>query len=167
MRSQADLAGSEVVAVVKRLAKQQKSPALAQLASRIMGMMRHRSGGDVFGKVKDLIQAMVGKLEKEADADAEEIRKEDTAEHVRLTGREIHTQCALCLTKVRPASREEVGWTQAKCPYGGTTKALSQAIQQLHAARLERQDLERQLQFHAGYGLQAGLARLVSTPEPD
>jgi len=93
--------------------------------------------------------------------------KEDTAEHVRLTGREIHTQCALCLTKVRPASPEEVGWTQAKCPYGGTTKALSQAIQQLHAARLERQDLERQLQFHAGYGLQAGLARLVSTPEPD
>merc|ERR1711957_443380 len=72
MRSQADLAGSEVVAVVKRLAKQQKSPALAQLASRIMGMMRHRSRGDVFGKVKGLIQDMIGKLEKEADADAEE-----------------------------------------------------------------------------------------------
>merc|ERR1711935_1171951 len=72
MRSEADLAGSEVVAVVKRLAKEQKSPALAQLASRIMGMMRHRSRGDVFGKGKGLIQDMIGKLEKEADADAEE-----------------------------------------------------------------------------------------------
>merc|ERR1712085_48713 len=72
MRSQADLAGSEVVAVVKRLAKEQKSPALAQLASRIMGMMRHRSRGDVFGKVKGLIVDMIGKLEKEGDADAEE-----------------------------------------------------------------------------------------------
>merc|ERR1711957_156147 len=69
---QADLAGSEVVAVVKRLAKQQKSPALAQLASRIMGMMRDRSRGDVFGKVKGLIVDMIGKLEKEGDADAEE-----------------------------------------------------------------------------------------------
>merc|ERR1712194_600019 len=37
-----------------------------------MGMMRHRSGGDVFGKVKDLIQNMISKLEKEGDADAEE-----------------------------------------------------------------------------------------------
>jgi len=72
LETRADLAGSEVVASVKRLAKQQKSPALAQLASRLSALVHQRGRADVFGKVKGLIQDMIAKLEKEAGADAEE-----------------------------------------------------------------------------------------------
>jgi len=72
LETRADLAGSEVVAAVKRLAKQQKSPALAQLAFRLSALVHQRGRADVFGKVKGLIQDMIAKLEKEGGADAEE-----------------------------------------------------------------------------------------------
>jgi len=71
LSSSADLAGSEVVTVVKRLAKTQHSAALAQLASRISTVLRF-GGADPFGKVKGLIQDMLAKLEKQADEEAEE-----------------------------------------------------------------------------------------------
>merc|ERR1719221_417370 len=60
--------------MVKKLAKEHHSAALTQLASRISAVMRLGSsaGDDPFGKVKNLISAMIAKLEKEADAEAEE-----------------------------------------------------------------------------------------------
>merc|ERR1719382_2255174 len=73
IRTRSDLAGSEVIVAVKRLAKKHHSAALAQLASRISTVLRFgSSGGDVFGKVKGLISDMIAKLEKEADAEATE-----------------------------------------------------------------------------------------------
>jgi len=57
---------------VNRLAKKQKSTALAQLASHIMAVVRHGSHDDVFGKVKGMIQDMLAKLKKEAEEDATE-----------------------------------------------------------------------------------------------
>jgi len=74
MQTRADLAGSEVVSAVKHLAKQQHSPALAQLAARIASVMRfgRSKGGDRFAKIKGLITDMIAKLEKEAEADATE-----------------------------------------------------------------------------------------------
>jgi len=58
----------EAKAVVRDLARKYKSPALAQLASR-MGSIR---SGDVFGKIKVLIQDMIEKLNAEAEKDATE-----------------------------------------------------------------------------------------------
>ena len=57
--------------LVRDLARQHNSPALAQLASRMSSAAR-LNGGDVFGKVKGLINDMIDKLEEEAEADATE-----------------------------------------------------------------------------------------------
>merc|ERR1712060_781138 len=74
LQSRADLANIEVVTMVKRLAQQHHSAALAQLASRIGAVMRMGSAGsaDPFAKVKGLINEMISKLEAEADAEATE-----------------------------------------------------------------------------------------------
>merc|ERR1719217_1744937 len=74
MRTGADLANAEVVNLVKKLAREQHSAALAQLASRIQTLIRYsgRSGEDPFAKVKGLIQDMIAKLMKEAEAEASE-----------------------------------------------------------------------------------------------
>merc|ERR1719420_1187605 len=72
--TRADLANSEVVSLVKKLARDHHSAALAQLASRIAVVVRYggKHGDDPFAKVKGLIGDMIAKLEKEAEAEATE-----------------------------------------------------------------------------------------------
>jgi hypothetical protein len=74
LQSRADLTNAEVVNAVKKLARDQHSAALAQLASRISTVMRlgAADGDDVFAKVKGLISDMVAKLEAEAKSEATE-----------------------------------------------------------------------------------------------
>lgn len=72
--SRVQAAGIKVVQMIQRLAKQQRSAKLGQLASRISVMMQYSSGGgsDPFEKVKGLISDMVAKLEGEASEEAQE-----------------------------------------------------------------------------------------------
>jgi hypothetical protein len=72
--SKADLANFEAVRLVRDLAREHKSPMLAQLAAKMGQAMRAgaQSGDDVFGKVKGLIRDMIEKLLAEAEADATE-----------------------------------------------------------------------------------------------
>merc|ERR550514_1822804 len=74
MHTGADLANAEVVNLVKKLAREQNSAALAQLASRIQTLIRYssKSGDDPFAKIKTLINEMIAKLQKEAAAEASE-----------------------------------------------------------------------------------------------
>merc|ERR1719335_1314305 len=68
----ADLRNFEVVNVLKRLAEQEHSSALAQLASRVATTIRYSqaSGDDPFAKVKGLITDMIAQLMKQAEAEA-------------------------------------------------------------------------------------------------
>jgi hypothetical protein len=72
LKTSTDLRNFEVVNAVKRLAEQQHSAALAQLASRISAMLRYgaTSGEDPFAKVKGLITEMIDRLMKEAAEEA-------------------------------------------------------------------------------------------------
>merc|ERR550534_1885407 len=74
LQSRADLAGLEVVQLVKKLARKHHSSALAQLASRMTAAIRFGAAGgdDPFAKVKGLIESMIAKLEAEAKAEATE-----------------------------------------------------------------------------------------------
>jgi chromosome segregation ATPase len=73
LQTREDLARIEVVTLVKRLAKEHHSAALAQLASRIAATLRFSGAGqDPFGKVKGMIAEMITKLESEAGKDATE-----------------------------------------------------------------------------------------------
>merc|ERR1719183_565129 len=74
MNSRADLANAELVSLVKKLARQHHSTALAQLASRIQAVYKYSqsTGDDPFVKVKGLIVDLINKLEAEAAAAATE-----------------------------------------------------------------------------------------------
>jgi len=72
--SSSDLRKTETVQFIKNLAKTQKSPVLAQLASRIASAMKLNSGEDVFAKIKGMVGDMIEKLEQEA-AEAAELKQ--------------------------------------------------------------------------------------------
>lgn len=72
LRTRADLANFEVVNLIRRLAKTEKSTELAQLASRVSAAMQFGTAGgaDPFEKVKELIKGMLARLEEEAGSEA-------------------------------------------------------------------------------------------------
>merc|ERR1719401_1959151 len=74
LRTRADLANAEIVSLIKKLAREHHSAALAQLASRVAAVVRYgaSSGEDPFEKVKSLIRDMIVKLESEANSEATE-----------------------------------------------------------------------------------------------
>lgn len=74
LHSRSDLANAEIITMLKKLAKENHSSALAQLASRIAATLRYgaSNGQDPFTKVKQLISDLLSRLEAEAHADVTE-----------------------------------------------------------------------------------------------
>merc|ERR1719229_2117409 len=70
--SRSSASNFQVVRFVRKLAKKQHSPALAELAKRMASAVRYggKVGDDPFAKVRGLIADMIAKLEAEAEEDA-------------------------------------------------------------------------------------------------
>merc|ERR1719198_1724175 len=72
LRTHSDLVNLELVTMIKRLAREQHSIALAQLASRIKAVMQYGSDGgeDPFAKIKEMITQLIAKLEADASSES-------------------------------------------------------------------------------------------------
>jgi hypothetical protein len=115
LHTRADLANSEIVALVKRLAREQHSSVLAQLASRISALIKYGSsaGEDPFVKIKALLTDLVTKLEAEAGSDASE--KDYCDEQMAKTGEkkmELEYDLSKLSTKIDQASSKSASLKQ-------------------------------------------------------
>jgi len=74
LHSRVQLQGGEVVKLVEKVATEQQSSSLEKLASKIKALVRFgaSSGEDPFVKIKQLVQDMIRKLEREANQEATE-----------------------------------------------------------------------------------------------
>jgi len=107
IQSHADLARSEVVTLVKKLAREHHSAALAQLASRIAAVVRYgsASGDDPFAKVKGLITDMISKLEQTAASEeTEKAYCDDEMAKTELKKGELEATSAKLTTKIDQAA---------------------------------------------------------------
>lgn len=115
LQTHADLAGLEVVQLVKQLARKHHSTALAQLASRMTAAIRFgsRGGDDPFAKVKGLVENMIAKLEKEAEEEATEKAycDEEMAKTEAKRG-ELMDDVAKLSAKIDQASSKSVALTE-------------------------------------------------------
>mmetsp|Transcript_76275 Transcript_76275/g.145171 ORF Transcript_76275/g.145171 Transcript_76275/m.145171 type:complete len:330 (-) Transcript_76275:75-1064(-) len=139
------LANVEIVNLVKKLARQHHSAALAQLAKRIATVFRYgaQAGEDPFAKVKGLISDLIAKLESEASAEAsekafcdEEIAKTDAKK------RELNAEVAALTSKIDTATAKS---TKLK----GEVKELQAELAALAKAQAEATELRQAT--HADY----------------
>merc|ERR1719183_199675 len=133
LRTRADLANAEIVNLVKKLAREQHSASLAQLASRIAAVVKYGSstGEDPFQKVKQLISDMIMKLEKEAESESNE-----------------KSYCDEEMAKTK-AKKEELGYTVSKLTAkidkaAAKSASLKESVKQLQSelAKLAKSQAE-------------------------
>jgi len=72
LQTEDDLVALEVITLVRRMATSHQSTALAQLASSISATAQQGASADVFGKIKDMIKAMIDKLERQQKSEVSE-----------------------------------------------------------------------------------------------
>jgi len=157
LRSRADLAGAEALALVKRLAREHHSAALAQLASRISAVMRlgGAAGEDPFAKVKGLISELISKLEAEAGAEAtEKAYCDDQMSKTEEKKGELEEDISKLTAKIDKATAKSAGLKEDVKELQGELAALAKQQAEMdkmrqdgHAAYLQaKADLEAGLE---------------------
>jgi len=186
MNTRADLAGAEVVTLVKRLAKQEHSAALAQLASRVGAILRYgaSAGEDPFVKVRGLISDMISKLEAEAHAEASE--KAYCDEQIAKTEEkksELEEDVAKLTSKINTAAARSAGLKEDVKELQAELAALAKLQAEMdkiridsHAAYVQaKADLELGLDgvrkalsvLRDYYGSSAALLQSAQPPRPE
>eukprot|EP00747_Dinoflagellata_sp_TGD_P127761 gnl/TRDRNA2_/TRDRNA2_174444_c5_seq18.p1 gnl/TRDRNA2_/TRDRNA2_174444_c5~~gnl/TRDRNA2_/TRDRNA2_174444_c5_seq18.p1 ORF type:complete len:457 (+),score=174.70 gnl/TRDRNA2_/TRDRNA2_174444_c5_seq18:119-1372(+) len=196
LTSRADLAKLEVVTAIKRLAKQEHSSALAQLASRISAAVRmgSMSGDDVFAKIKSLITGMIEKLQKEAAEAADlkaycdeetansDSKKEEltdtleklsakidkaTAESTDLKEKVAEAQKELAAIAKMQAEMDKMRMEE-KATFTANEKDLTQGIEGLQMALKVLKDFYAKASAHgSAEGAGAGIISLLEVAESD
>eukprot|EP00747_Dinoflagellata_sp_TGD_P154790 gnl/TRDRNA2_/TRDRNA2_177533_c10_seq2.p1 gnl/TRDRNA2_/TRDRNA2_177533_c10~~gnl/TRDRNA2_/TRDRNA2_177533_c10_seq2.p1 ORF type:complete len:704 (+),score=255.75 gnl/TRDRNA2_/TRDRNA2_177533_c10_seq2:89-2200(+) len=150
------LANLEVVAAVKKLAREQHSSALAQLASRVSAVIRYGGSNseDIFAKIKGLISDMIAKLQKEAaeaanqKAYCDEEMAKNKAKHEELTS-DIETLSA----KIDKAAASSAGLKEEVAVLQEELSELAKTTMEMDAARSD----EHAAYMEAKTDLQAGI----------
>merc|ERR1719389_1288988 len=151
MKSQADLAKAEAVRFIRDLARKNKSPALAQLASRINSAMKlgAASGEDVFAKIKGLITDMISTLEEEAEANASQKAycdkelSEANAKKDELTASSDKLSASIAQKKAASAKlKEEVAALQQELASMARSKAEADKLRAEEKAAYEKNSAE-------------------------
>merc|ERR1719178_108059 len=147
------MANAEAVRFVRDLARKSKSPALAQLASRMASVMRLGSAGeDPFAKVKGLITDMISTLESEAEEDAtqkaycDKEMSETTAKKDELTAESDKLSTKIAQQKAASAKlKEEVATLQGELASMAKAKAEADKLRAEENAAYKTDSAEMEL----------------------
>jgi len=151
LSSAADLSKAEALRFVRDLAQKSKSPALAQLASRMSSAMRLGSaaGEDPFAKVKGLITDMIATLEKDAEGDAtqkaycDKAMAEATAKNDDLQAENDSLSTKIAQKKASSTKlKEEVATLQSELAAGAKAKADADALRAEEKAAYDKNSAE-------------------------
>jgi len=140
LQTHADLANAEVVNMVKKLAKEHHSAALAQLASRISAVVRYgaSAGEDPFVKVKGLISDMIAKLEAEAkDAATEKAYCDEELSKTEAKKAELEGEISKLTSKIDLAAAKSAGLKEDVKTLQAELAALAKSQAEMDAIRAE------------------------------
>merc|ERR1719443_2899423 len=153
LSNSADLSKAEAIRFVRDLARKTKSPALAQLASRMSAAVRLGSGaGDPFAKIKSLITDMIATLESEAEEDAsqkaycDKEMSEATAKKDDLTAESDKLSTKIAQDKAASTKlKEEVATLQKELADMASAKAAADELRAEQKAAYEKNSAEMKM----------------------
>merc|ERR1719424_2005732 len=153
LSNRADLAKDEAVRFVRDLARKAKSASLAQLASRMNSAVKlGGADGDVFAKVKGLIQDMVATLESEAEEDAtqkaycDKETAEATAKKDDLTAQNDKLSTKIAQDKAASAKlKEQVATLQQELAGMAKAKAEADSLRAEEKAAFDKNSAEMEM----------------------
>jgi hypothetical protein len=164
LHSRSDLANAEIIQLVKKLAKEQHSAALAQLASRISAVLRYgnSNGEDPFVKVRGLIADMISKLQKEAQSEStEKAYCDEEMAKTKAKKEELNYAISKLTAKVDKAAAKSASLKDSVKTTQSDLAALAKSTAEMDSLRREQNADYRQAKSDLELGL-SGVRKALS-----